>query len=143
MKKRTKALVGAVLAIGLIAPAAGAMATSTYIGFNVNLPSLQQGILAASQIKTTKAAAGNLKVSFIGGGFKLNARQCRLTHASGPGSTPYRVSCGIEVKDVPSGAYRNLPSGSLVAAGSRAWLELHNSQWTIIRVQAKGTWRAN
>lgn len=143
MKKRTKALVGAVLAIGLIAPAAGAMATSTYIGFSVNLPSLQQGVLAASQIKTTRAAAGELKVSYIGGGYTLNARQCRLDHASGPGSTPYRVSCGTEKLDIPAGAYRSLPSGSLVASGKRAWLELHNEAWAFVRVQAKGTWRAN
>ncbi|MBN9154073.1 MAG: hypothetical protein J0J05_08825 [Microbacterium sp.] len=143
MKKSTKVVVGGMLAAALLLPAANAFATSSYTGFNVNMSALQQGVLAAHQTKTSAAAAGSIKVATIGGGYHLNARQCRLDHASGPGSTPYVVSCGTEVTYIAAGATKSLPSGSRVAAGKTAYLELHNQTWTVVRVQATGSWRAN
>jgi hypothetical protein len=143
MKRSTKLFVGGILAVAMALPAGSAFATSSYTGFNVNLPSLQQGVLAAHQIKTSAAAAGTIKVSTIGGGYHLNARQCRLDHAAGPGSTPYLVTCGTEVTYIGAGATKSLPSGSRVASGNTAYLELHNQVWTVVRVQATGSWRAN
>lgn len=141
MKKPLKVLIGGLLVAAMIGPAASAMATSTYIGYNVNLPSAQQGVLAASQIKSKAATAGNLKVKSVGSTYKLNARQCRLDKAGG--TTPHIVTCGTERFRLGDNSAATLPSGSRVASGKRAWLELRNSTWTLVRVQAVGSWRAN
>jgi hypothetical protein len=143
MKRSTKLIVGGMLAAAMALPAANAFATSSYTGFNVNMPALQQGILAAHQTKTSPATAGTIRVATVGGGYKVNARQCRLGHADGPGATSYLVTCGTEQFAISGGQSRSLASGSRVAAGRTAYLELHNHVWTIVRAQATGSWRAN
>jgi hypothetical protein len=143
MQRSTKVATIGLLAAALMMPAANAIAGTTYSGFATTLPSAQQGILAASQIKTTASAAGHIKSISVGADYKLNARQCRLDHAAGPGSTPYLVSCGTERFRLDDGGSATLPSGSLVAAGKRAYLELHNMTWTLVRVNASGSWRSN
>jgi hypothetical protein len=138
MKKSVKWIVGGIIAAAILVPAAAASATSTYVGYNVNLPSLQQGVLAASQTKTAVASAGNINVSTVGSTYTLNARQCRVNVAS-----PLNVSCGTERDGLGGGSSATLPSGSLVAAGHTAFLQLFNSTWTVVNVQATGSWRAN
>lgn len=138
MKKSAKFIAVGVLAAAMIVPAAAASATSTYIGFNVNLPAFQQGLLAASQVKSSAAAAGNIHVSSVASTYTLNARQCKLISGS-----PVIVTCGTERDGLGDGASATLPSGSLVAAGNTAFVQLFNSTWTAVRVQAIGTWRAN
>lgn len=42
-----------------------------------------------------------------------------------------------------SGKWLAATSGNLVPAGNSALLDLHNSTWTVVRVDARGSWRAN
>jgi len=138
MKKSLKFAVAGLIAGAALVPAASAFATSTYIGFNVNLPAAQQGVLAAHQTKTTASAAGNINVSSVGSTYTLNARQCLVTSFD-----PTLVRCGTERTGLNDGSSATLPSGSLVPSGSTAFLQLHNSTWTVVNVVAVGTWRAN
>lgn len=141
MRTSGKFLAGGVLTVALLVPATTAFATSTYIGYNVNMPAAQQGVLAANQTKSTAGAAGNIRVTSVGADYTVNARQCRLDRAAS--TTPYVVTCGTERKGLGEGSSSTLPSGGHVSAGKTAWLELHNSRWTGVRVTAIGTWRAN
>ncbi|MDF2916454.1 MAG: hypothetical protein K0S70_671 [Microbacterium sp.] len=143
MRKSTKIATIGVLAAALMLPAANAVAGTSYAGFSTTLPALQQGVLAANQIKSNAAAAGDIRSISVGSDYSLNARQCRLDRAAGPGSTPAQVTCGTERFNLGDGASATLPSGSHVAAGNRAYLQLHNSTWAVVRVSASGSWRSN
>jgi hypothetical protein len=137
MRKSARLVAVGIVAGGLLLPAVAAQATSTYVGFNVNLPSLQGGVLAASQTKTTASAAGEISVNSVASTFTLNARQCRVLVAS-----PLQVACGTERDGLGDSTIATLPSGSQVPAGKTAFLQLFNSTWTVINVQAAGYWRA-
>lgn len=139
MKRTTKvAAVAALVGAGVLT-ATAAYATSTYQAWNVNLPSLQQGVMAGDQTKTSQSAAGDIHVSGVAAGYQVNAHQCRVDHAA----PQLILSCGTERFGLGGGADATLPSGNYVAAGSTAFLELHNTSWVLIRVNAHGVWRAN
>jgi hypothetical protein len=132
MKKSGKLLAIGALITALMVPAGGAIAASGWSGFGVALPPLQQGAYVLHQTKNVAGQAGEINVSFVGGTYKLNARQCRSAGV-----------CGTERFNIGPGSYRTLPSGNKVPAGKTAWLDLHNSTWTVVRVDAVGSWRAN
>lgn len=132
MKKSTTWMSIGALALAALLPAGGAAAASYWSGFGVALPAAQQGIFPLAQPKGVVGAAGEINVSSVGGGYQLNARQCR-----------YNNACGTERFNLGSGSYATLPSGNLVPAGVSALLNLHNSTWTLVRVDATGSWRAN
>lgn len=138
MKKSIKAAAVVAIVGATMLTATAAYATSEYIAWSVNLPGVQQGVLAGNQTKTTKAAAGNIHVTVVALDYQVNAHQCRVNVAD-----PLQLSCGTERFGLGDNSDATLPSGSLVAAGSTAFLELHNTTWTLVRVSSHGVWRAN
>jgi hypothetical protein len=138
MKRSTKAVAVITLAGAAVFTASAAYATSAYIAWNVNLPGAQQGILAGNQVKSSKTAAGDIHVTTVAAGYEVNAHQCKVLVAD-----PLQLSCGTERFGLGSNTDATLPSGSLVAAGNSAFLELHNTTWTVVRVSSHGVWRAN
>jgi hypothetical protein len=137
VKKRTKIIAVSTLAAALLTPAASAFATSSYIGWSVNLPATQAGIDASYQVKTTKSSPAQIRVTSVGSGYTLNARFCRVDVAP-----PNEIeSCGTEKFNLGGGDSANLPN-TYVVAGNTGFLNLHNSTWLLVPIPAHGTWRA-
>jgi hypothetical protein len=97
---------------------------------------LQQGVDASHQLKTTKSAPAQIRVTAISASYNINARFCRVDVAD-----PEIESCGTEVQNLDPGSSANL-SNTYVAAGNTGFLNLHNSSWIVAPVSANGTWRA-
>jgi hypothetical protein len=141
MRARTKILAIAGIAAALTMSSINAFATSTYISWTANLPSLQQGVDASHQVKTVKSTPANFNVTTVGSDYTVNARFCKVTYFN-PDDGSETEACGTEKKGLGDHSSANL-SNTYVDAGTTGFLNLHNNTWTVVRVSATGNWRAN
>lgn len=132
MRKRltnTAIVAGIVGALALSSSAAHA--GTSWVGYNVNLPNLQQGTSTAYQDKTYAGTAGNLNVSFVALSYLVNAK---TRHGS-------VATFGIEVKGLTDGSVASLRNS--VPAGARVSVTLTNNTWTTVTVQTIGAFKSN
>lgn len=132
MKKKMKALLGAgavLVAVGFGATAA--QAGTSYVGFNVDMPNLQQGQDTAGQTKSTTGASGTVRIDGVGGGYKANAKMRQGSPAQ----------FGTEVKGLGGGSSASLANS--FQSGKYVYVHLTNNTWTTVKVNVAGSFRSN
>lgn len=126
---KKSAMVG-ILVIGLsLGGAVAANAGTTLLSFSVNLPQAQLPVTTAGQTKAITNMSGLISDVRVGGGYKMNAKQCVNGY----------YNCGTQVFSVTSAQLPNTHAAGTTNVKAQLW----TSSWTVVDVSASGWWASN
>ncbi|MBQ7976964.1 MAG: hypothetical protein IJ300_14865 [Clostridia bacterium] len=109
-----------------------AFALTSYQSYVVDVPALNGSVMTTEQTKSKTAYSGNINVSKVGGGKKLD---CRMRDED--------KSAGAWVNNVTTGSKETLLSRASHEAGDKMHVYFSNKLTTVVDVTTSGTWRCD
>lgn len=131
MKLRRMAAVAAATAVVAVGTAGAALAGTSFVGYNLDVPKMGGNKLSAQQTKAITDNDGALKSTSVGGGYTMNV--CMSTTAG--------ICLPFTSKDIVTGSEVKLPNAFV--AGSKVCAKFTSSWTTIVTVKVKGEWKSN
>lgn len=130
MKQSHKFLATLIIAAGLIGAGGAAQAGTTYVGFSATLPNLQQGWKSPLQVKSRAGVSGNVKITSVGGEYRVNARMCNSSAGT----------CGPQITGINDRGFAVLKNG--FSSGQKVKMQLFQNPWSPVSVDTVGSWRS-
>lgn len=109
-----------------------AFALMTYQDYAVDVPKLNGSAKSSTQTESLSGYAGNIKVTAVDGGKKLD---CRMRDEDN--------NAGAWVNDIMTGSEETLLSRAAHEAGDEMHVYFSNKLTTLVSVTTYGTWRCD
>lgn len=109
-----------------------AFALTSYQSYMVDVPALNGSAMTTTQTKSKTGYSGNINVSAVGGGKKLD---CRMRDEDN--------SAGAWVKNVTTGSSETLLSRASHEQSDKMHVYFSNKLTTLVDVTTSGTWRCD
>lgn len=110
-----------------------AFATTSYQGYNVDVPKLNGSATTTTQTKTKTGYSGNIETTRVGGGKKVD---CRMKDTNNNDE-------GAWLNNMKSGDSGTLLSRASHAKGHAMCVRFSNKLTTLVDVNTSGRWRAD
>lgn len=130
--KRNVLKIVAICLVCLSLLSTSAFALTTYQGYLVDVPKINGSAMSTTQTKSFTAYSGQIKVTAVGGGKKLD---CRMRDEDN--------NAGAWVTNIETGSDETLLSRAAHEAGDEMHVYFSNKVTTIVSVTTYGTWRCD
>jgi hypothetical protein len=131
MRITTKTLSTAALLCLFVGAGSAAFAGTGDSHFDAIVPNLQQPWNSSAQNKVFTSAAAAVHLDSVGADYHMNARICN----QGDGT------CGTDTNTIGDGG--SAPLDAPFIGGTAVHLQLHTSEYALVRVEAIGSWHSN